>query len=525
MGSSRSGALRVHHLLAVSRGSAGTLRRLVVWVLFAVAAGGAMATVPVATTYSWADPGIGASGPKSGSGFSTPEAACRDAIAVMNPYRSSPAVYASSTVSSCRMDRPAGTFYQSTPLTAVVACPANSTAAGSSCTCNTGYVEDSTHTSCQLPPDPCAALAGTDAGDWLKDKAANAAGTGPASRSWSVCNAYSSTAGGKCVITVSNATCTEAGFGSDVKPGDGFWRCVGKGVYTGSSAIGGKCDAASSGKGTGDSPADPSPATPPVVGTDPPKAPSPKPADGLPAPAPCPAGQAPGTVNGASNCYPTGSDSPKAGGSDSTTNNADGSKVTQHNETTCDAGGNKCKTDTKTCTTPSGSSTETCSNSSVTQSAAGTCTKDPGNSVCSGGGGGPGGGFSGTCAAGFQAKGEDPILNAMAMEQYKRNCQVLEKDADPASTVNRIRNGVDTLNTDKAKADAAAAPVTVDTFDANGRGWGRACPADPTIQLNFVARSFTIPFSRVCAPLNAFAIAAVALTMLGSFVWVMGGKK
>jgi hypothetical protein len=146
--------------------------------------------------------------------------------------------------------------------------------------------------------------------------------------------------------------------------------------------------------------------------------------------------------------------------------------------------------------------------------------------VCAGGGNGQGGGgFSGTCAAGFQAKGDDPILNAMALEQYKRNCKFFENDTDVQSTVNKIRSGGDTQNTTAMKEAAAGAPVTIQTFDAGGRGWGRACPADPVIPLSFVNRTFTIPFSRVCAPLNAFAMAGVALTMLGAFVWVMGGKK
>lgn len=462
-------------------------------------AGTAGAVVPTVASWGYSNPGYGASGPLVGSGFSTAVAACQDFIAKSNPWRSSPVFFRDVLGMACRLDRPAGTFYESQQLTTAQVCPANSALVGGQCQCSDGYIEDSTKTSCVLPPDPCAALAGQDAGDWVRDKGVNAAGTGPVSRSWSVCNAYSSTAGGKCVVTVSNATCDEVGFGTDVGPGQGFFRCVGRGIYTGTSAISGKCDPTSAGKGTGDSPVDPSPATPPVPGSDPPKAPTPKPPDGLPAPAPCPAGQAPGTVNGTTACYPTGSDTPKAGGKDSSTNNSDGSKETKHEETTCNAGGSKCSTDTTTCKTAAGATTSTCSTVTTTDTAQGTCQKSPGNSVCAGGNGSPGSSFGGNCKAGFKAVGEDPVLNAIAQEQYKRNCELFESDteerqgyeADKAKT----KSGTDRTG-ELSEGSKRTVSIGPSSFDGSSAIGSSQCITDRTISMS--GYSITLPFSRIC---------------------------
>jgi hypothetical protein len=386
-------------------------------------------------------------------------------------------------------------------------CPANSTLSGGSCTCTSPYTQDATNTKCVPPPDPCAPLKGLSAGDWWRDTGVNAAGTGPKSRSFSVCDGYNTMGGGKCVATVSNAECTN----SDTDGMSGFWRCGGKAVYTGTSGVAGKCDPVSAGKGSGDTPADPSPATPPVPGSDPPKPPAPKPADGLPSPAPCGAGQAPGTVNGTTSCYPTGSDVPKAGGRDSSTNNADGSKETVHDETNCVAGGSKCTTDTTKCTTAAGATTATCSTTTTTDTATGTCAKNPGNSVCGGGNGAPGSSFGGSCAAGYKAVGEDPVLNAMAQEQYTRNCQVFATDK-PESVV--VANASDATGLQKATTPGdSTVSIGSGNFDtSNALGGGGGCSLNKTITVAHMTA--TLPFDVLCDPLAYLGQLLVAVSLL-----------
>jgi len=85
-------------------------------------------------------------------------------------------------------------------------------------------------------------------------------------------------------------------------------------------------------------------------------------------------------------------------------------------------------------------------------------------------------------------------------------------------------DGTDEQSADKLKAKAEQ--ITVDkTFNQAGFGWGTSCPLDPEIPLGFVDRSFTIPFSRICGPLEALSLAGVGITLLGCMVWVIGGKK
>ena len=83
----------------------------------------------------------------------------------------------------------------------------------------------------------------------------------------------------------------------------------------------------------------------------------------------------------------------------------------------------------------------------------------------------------------------------------------------------KVEGGADKL---KGKAEQ----ISVGTnFDQSGFGWAKGCPADPEIPLGFVQQSFTIPFSRICGPLEALSLAGVGITLLGCLVWVIGGKK
>ncbi|PJI97930.1 hypothetical protein CLU85_2730 [Acidovorax sp. 69] len=130
--------------------------------------------------------------------------------------------------------------------------------------------------------------------------------------------------------------------------------------------------------------------------------------------------------------------------------------------------------------------------------------------------------FGGQCES-VQCDG-DAIQCAMAREQYRRNCQMLDADNDPSTAFNQAKAGTDGFSMDKLRSEAQQ--VSVSTFDSAGFGWSHTCPPDPEFTLEFAAgRSFVIPFSRVCGVLGLLSLAGVGITLLGSLVWVLGGKN
>lgn len=134
------------------------------------------------------------------------------------------------------------------------------------------------------------------------------------------------------------------------------------------------------------------------------------------------------------------------------------------------------------------------------------------------------GSFQGSCKANFKCEG-DAVQCAMATEQHKRNCELFEKDTDASSPLNKALNGTDEQSADKLKEKADQVDVP-SSLDQGGLGWGSGCPQDPEISLPFAGgRSFSIPFSRICGPLNILALAGVGITLLGCAIWVVGGKK
>lgn len=131
--------------------------------------------------------------------------------------------------------------------------------------------------------------------------------------------------------------------------------------------------------------------------------------------------------------------------------------------------------------------------------------------------------FGGSCAGGFACEG-DAIQCAIAKEQHIRNCKLFEPDDDQNSVTNKALAGNDEFDMDKLKGNAEK--VNVAAFDQSGLGWSKSCPADPEIHLNFGrSASFSIPFSRICGPLGILSLAGVGITLLGSMVWVLGGRN
>lgn len=314
-------------------------------------------------------------------------------------------------------------------LTGQQICPANSTKVGSSCSCNSGWVENSTSTACVVAPNDCQAQAGQSAGRWTYDggygSTANALNS-------EICKAGT---GRRCIVKVPDAKCEQRRLQGVGNP---FWWCRGEGFYTGGWGMGAACDRSVASNGDGGS----TPTLPPVT-VDPVPYPLPP---GTAAPTDCPAGTFPGTVNGSPVCAedvsgPTETKSPQAG-TDSK-KNPDGSTTTTTTTgvTRCESGACTTTNNTttnitgnpnSTCpqgTTPSGpnGSASSCTGTSTSSSTKGQsvfCKDNPGSAQCKDGESA----FSGSCAGGFICKG-DAIQCAMAQEQHRARCDYEKWDA------------------------------------------------------------------------------------------------
>lgn len=335
------------------------------------------------------------------------------------------------------------------------ACPANSAAVEGGCACASGYQESGN--ACVPEPDECQKLAGQTAGYKNYEGKAD---------EFFFCDGWNSAGGGKCVVKV------ERGLSWEDPPGSGHWFSQGKGVYTGQKGT--SCNGSG---GNGDGPAGSTPKPPDGKEPD-------KPDPGTAAPAPCPQGQSAGEVNGQRVCAPRGTDSPVEVKSSSSSTNANGDKTDTTKETKCD--GSKCTTTTTDCTTLNGQTSSTCSSTSSTVSAGDACKANSSLSVC--GDGEDGSSFSGSCASGFQCKG-DAIQCAMAQEQHKQRCDFVNWSSTWKQTgetpVTGVRQGFE-----------QSAGGSQFTAWLNQPSETAACPAGKPMQL--LGQSYVLSFDPLC---------------------------
>ncbi len=154
-----------------------------------------------------------------------------------------------------------------------------------------------------------------------------------------------------------------------------------------------------------------------------------------------------------------------------------------------------------------------------------TGTPENPNPVGGGGGNGDGDGdgdgdsmFTGSCMGGFTCEG-DAIQCAMAREQHRMNCKLMDTENVDSFWRSAI-DGTDPKSADKLRENAQQ--VSVGSFDQQGLGWSRACPPNP--RFDIVGESFEIPFNKVCGPLGVLSYAALGLTLLSCLLWVVGKK-
>lgn len=232
----------------------------------------------------------------------------------------------------------------------------------------------------------------------------------------------------------------------------------------------------------------------------------------------CPVGFA-GTFNGSEVCIPPEPDKGIEGVKTTSSTAANGTKTDITETTKCQ--GTVCTTTTTTKNTTSAGAVTT-SSTSVTQSLADKCVKDPVNKVCtktgttgsSGSGNGDGEGspssFGGSCVSGFKAQSEDAVLNAMAEEQYRRNCQVLDTTGTASQQIAaEIAKTGNQTGDNPNNSDVSIGSSNIDTSDALGGG---GCSLDKTFSVR--GQSFTLPFNVVCDPLAMFGQLLVAVSML-----------
>jgi hypothetical protein len=227
-------------------------------------------------------------------------------------------------------------------------------------------------------------------------------------------------------------------------------------------------------------------------------------------PNPCPDGFA-GSVNGQTVCVKREPDKGIEGVQGTNTTNADGTSTTTKETTKCNAG--VCTTTKETTNRDAaGAIIGTVKTDTKTETIGAKCNADPGNKVCATTGTGVegGGGLTGNCVAGFVVKGEDPILNAMALEQYKRNCEVLRTDTEPSTWV--TAEGQKTGNAMDGNPNNGTVNIGPGNFDQSDALGGGGCSLNKTVVVR--GYSVALPFNVLCDPLAVLGQILVAVSLL-----------
>lgn len=193
-----------------------------------------------------------------------------------------------------------------------------------------------------------------------------------------------------------------------------------------------------------------------------------------------------------------------------TKKNPDGSTTTTEEITKCT--GLKCEKETRSCT-KGADGVEKCESTTTTSDQSGFCGKveNKGNKVCRGQGDGTPSGFGGDCDKGFTATSDDAVLNAMAQEQYKRNCELLRTDKEPSTWLTAEGQKTGNRTGDNPNnGNVSIGPSNFDTSDALGGGGG--CNLNKTITVRGL--SVALPFNVLCDPLAVFGQILVAVSLL-----------
>jgi hypothetical protein len=344
-------------------------------------------------------------------------------------------------------------------------CPSNSTAAGGSCTCNTGYSPNAGATACESIASSCATIiAGANAVGGTYSFTANVAAPGGTQ----FCS-------GGCSIEA-----TTGGFRKDGSQ----WVGTFLGPFTASTT---SCAEA-----------------------------APVPAASTTA---CPVGQVSGTVNGTTVCVPASVTADKSSSAASAPAGAasaptavstpDGTEVaippggSVTRETTCDAGG--CTTTTRV-RDGGGSLVGKYDDTKPKDTF---CKENPETTICKATS------FSSTCAGAgaTQACDGDAIQCAIAKDQLLRHCQLFDQTGATKTIGDDAIARGDTRASDHpgATANITTAAMGPSSFDQTDL-IGNTCPADQTIAVG--SSSVVMPWSQLCTPAQWLGTILVGITAL-----------
>jgi len=359
-------------------------------------------------------------------------------------------------------------------------CPANATLASGNCTCNSGYVESTSNgvTTCIVPPCPAA---GTPTGFSGDIQVGSDGGTCEPSGLSGSAGCRTSGTGVVCVTLAGVTTCFASG--SNMR-------------WTGASCTVGA-----------------SPNAPGVASSGPSGSQQ------------CPTGQCTGTVNGSSVCVPCQWSTPTP---PTTTTSQDGTGAsTGSTSSTTSCTGDSCTTTT---ITRNGSGTTTATNTTTTTRDV-YCQQNPADVLCASGSGGAGSGpggaasasaFGGSCAASFTCQG-DAVQCAMAKEQHRRMCQLIDTPNELSEVGTPAMTGASSPS-----GHPANSPNTVDLeLSSNIRqnplfGSAGSCPAN--VSTSVAGFAVSIPFADLCDELNIVGNVGIMIALLVAAMIVFRSK-
>jgi len=363
----------------------------------------------------------------------------------------------------------------------VSSCPANSTKSGTSCTCNSGYIEQGSQC---VQKDPCDGLAEMCSGSQGKTGSFSYAGKNVSA----LVTCMSPLTFGGNALPGCNRGCLAdvSGYPIAFENQAGAWITKGTAKYSG-----GTCDPAVINKLNEDS--------------DPGYEPPPNPEPAKPPESACPNGF-PGEVNGVTVCVP-----PKS--SSGTTemeskDNGDGTKTDSKTDVKCENG--KCEI-TKTTTTinTTNNSTIGTTSSSTTVDKTAYCSQNKTAGVCKDeNGDNPDGtgSFTGNCDAGFQCKG-DAVQCAIAKEQHRRMCQIFDDKSSESKLFNQLKGKEGIQRGDEGSPIDLTGRISTDSLIGAG-----SCM--PDFQIQFMDRPVNVKLSNLCPYLEMLGNILVAVGMV-----------
>lgn len=473
---------------------------IIIFILFSTFSFSSVAAIAPFTGVAWMCPHTGV----TTSFFSTRQEACTAATNLcpqFAPDRQTTSEYLPNHYPSpgCAVvaSDGSGIFGYLTLVNQNQSCPANSKLLDGSCICETGFLEEGNYCIPEPEKDPCELLEPACAGS--QNHSVNFQLGGKKTGVSFVCmNPVAIGSDGSFPGCTRGCLGIVGGFTSAFQSDGGEWVTQGTAKFTGST-----CD-------------------PSVINdlnsqADPEYEPEDEP--NLTEKPDCPNGFK-GTVNGVSVCVP-----PKASEGlleKEEKDNGDGTKTEKETKVKCENG--VCEITTTTITKDTTSNTVVSSSSATTTVEKGKfCADNPTASACkddSNSEEGKKGSFSGSCQAGFECDG-DAAMCAIAIEQHKRACETLEPAKE--GIWKDIEAGTDSGSAEAMKREAQTINIST-SLNTSGYGLPRSCPADPVIELPFVSKTFSIPFSKACPILKTMSDVALLITALGLLVWLVAPK-